>query len=266
MREIKTPLALFKIRYFQDEKGIYYKKKGDNHRRKVRPFWKMKRIVLGIPFMVLLILGFAGYKIGMNLASEKMVDELASQVTKEDYENILKDPSVQQIIDKELGTVQKSELLNNISTDPAIKETINQDTAVTNVNRTKEKQPAADNRDSSKDKNPAETNTETSTDTNKDKETTANVDTDKKDKTEEKQPASEKAEPSGLHFSSNAEVMKFLLSKFSMGELSALAKKAQGGVTAQEKAEIKNTVLGRLSTEEYNALKVYAVVEISNRQ
>ncbi len=258
MREIKTPLALFKIRYFQDEKGLYYKKKGENHRRKVKPFWKMKRIVLGIPVMILLILGFVGYKIGMNLASEKMVDELASQMTKEDYDNLLKDPSIQQIIDKEAGAGKNSALFKNVSAvsaDPAIKETVNNDTTGTNVHTTNEKKPSATNPDASKEKQPA-----ANTDANNDK------DTGKTDNTEVKPPATEKAEPAGLHFNSNAEVMKFLLSKFSMGELSALAKKAQGGVTAHEKAEIKSTVLSRLSTEEYNALKVYAVVEASKRQ
>lgn len=250
MREIKTPLVLFKIRYFQDEKGNYYKKKGENQRRKVRPFWKTKRIVLGIPVMVLLVFGVVGYKIGMNLASEKMVDELASQMTKEDYDNILKDPSIKQIIDKEVGTDKKSALLHNVSSDPTIKDAISKGKDT----------PVATNVDSSRGKDTPATNADSS----KGKDTTANVDSGK-DTTDEKQPSTEKAELE-LQFNSNAEVMKFLLSKFSMGELSTLAKKSQGGVTAQEKAEIKNTVLARLSTDEYNALKVYAVVEMSKRQ
>ena len=257
MREIKTPLTLFKIRYFQDEKGQYYKKKGDNHRTKIRPFWKMKRIVIGIPLLVLLILGVAGYKIGMSLASDKIVDELASQITKEDYDKILKDPSVQQIIEKETGA-NKSELLKNISADPAIQETISKGTdtpaKTTTVDSTKEENPTASN-----------------TDADKNKDTVATVDTDKgepktKTKNEEKQqPTVEKEQP-GLRFNSSSEAMKFLLSKFSMGELSALAKKAQGGVTPQEKEEIKSTVLSRLSAEEYNALKAFAVVEASKRK
>ncbi|WML24727.1 hypothetical protein [Neobacillus sp. OS1-33] len=218
--------------------------------KKIRPFWKMKRIVVGIPVIILLVLVFAGYKIGMNIASEKMVDELASQITAEDYDNLLKDPSIQQIIEKEVGTGKKSELLKNVSANQGIKGMVNNNTAGMNGNTTSEKQPSATNSDLSE----------------KQEITTATVATGKRVHTETKQPSTGKAEPSGLQFSSNEEVMKFLLSKFSMEELSALAKEAQGGVTAQEKAEIKNKVLSRLSTEEYNALKVYAVVEVSKKQ
>jgi hypothetical protein len=266
MKEIKTPLALFNIHYFQDEKGVYYKKKGENHRTKIRPFWKMKRIVLGVPLMLLLVVGFFGYKIGMNLVSEKVMSELTSQMTKEDYEDILKDPSVQQIIDKEMSTDQ---LLNNVSSDPSIKDAISQSPVATNVNSSNEKSTPAANTDSSKEKSPAATNEDSSngkdtpaanTDSSKDKDTVAG-----QDKTNEKQPSVEKTEPK-LQFNSRTEVMKFLLSKFSMAELRGLSKKAEGGVTAQEKAEIKSTVLGRLSTEEYNAVKVFAVVEISKGQ
>lgn len=263
MREIKTPLALFKIHYFQDEKGIYYKKKGENHRTKIRPFWKMKRIVLGVPFMLLLVLGFVGYKIGMTLVSEKVMSELTSQMTKEDYEDILKDPSVQQIIDKEMGTNQ---LLNNVSSDPSIKDASSQSPVATNVNSSNEKDTTeATTDDSRKEKNPSNEGNEkdtpaANTDSSKDKDTTAG-----QDKTNEKQPSAEKTEPK-LQFHSRTEVMKFLLSKFSMAELRGFAKKAEGGVTAQEKAEIKSTVLGRLSTEEYNAVKVFAVLEISKGQ
>lgn len=268
MKEIKTPLAFFNIHYFQDEKGIYYKKQGENHRKKIRPFWKMKRIVLGVPFMLLLVLGFVGYKIGMNLVSEKVMSELTSQMTKEDYEDILKDPSVQQIIDKEMGT---DKLLNNVSSDPSIKDAISKSPVAMNVNSSNENDtPTTTNADSSKEKNPAATSEDSSngketpvaenTDSSKDKDTAAG-----KDQTNEKQPSVEKAEPK-LQFNSRTEVMKFMLSKFSMAELRGLAKKAEGGVTAQEKAEIKSTVLGRLSTEEYNAVKVFAVVEISKGQ
>lgn len=266
MREKKTPLALLNIRYFQDEKGIDYKKKGENH-RKIRPFWKMKRIVLGVPVMLFLVLGFMGYKIGMNLVSEKVMNELSSQMTKKDYEDILKDPSVQQIIDKEMGTVEKNELLNNVSSDPSIKDAISQGPVATNVNSSYEKDtPTATTDDSNKEKNPSnegngkDTPAAANTDSDKDKDTAAG-----QDQTNEEQPSAEKTEPK-LQFNSRTEVMKFLLSKFSMGELRGLAKKAEGGVTAQEKAEIKSTVLGRLTTEEYNAVRVFAVVEISKGQ
>ncbi|MEH7076471.1 hypothetical protein [Neobacillus drentensis] len=254
MKEIKTPFLLFKVRYFQDEKGIYYKKIGEHHRKTVRPFWKLKRIVWGIPVIILLVLGGVGYRIGMNLVSDKMVDELASQITKEDYNKLLKDPSVQQIIEKEMGSDKKSELLNSISSDPAIKDTVNNGQAIpvsatTTENTNNEKQPAT-----------------TIADSGKDKDKNVAAVTPDKGKTEEQKPSVEQEKPQpGLHFNSRSEAMKFLLSKFSMSELSAFAKKAEGGVTPEEKAEIKSAVLGRLSAEEYNALKVFALVEASKR-
>jgi hypothetical protein len=66
-------------------------------------------------------------------------------------------------------------------------------------------------------------------------------------------------------FGSREEAMKFLLSKFSMSELMGFAKKAQGGLTPEEKAEIKEAITKRLTPEEYNALKVYAFIELSKR-
>lgn len=256
MKEIKTPFTLFKVHYFQDEKGIYYKKIGDNHRKKVRPFWKMKRIVWGIPVMILLVFGVVGYKIGMSLVADKVVDELASQISKEDYDKILKDPSIQQIIDKEMGSDQKSELLNNISSDPAVKDSVNngQNTPVSGTTT----------KTTSNEQKPATTNTVSG----KDKDKVAAAVTPDKGKTVDQKPAVEQEKPQpqpGLHFNSRSEAMKFLLSKFSMSELSAFAKKAEGGVTPEEKAEIKSAVLGRLSADEYNALKVFALVEASKR-
>lgn len=226
MREIKTPL----------------------------PFWKMKRFVVGIPLIFLLIFGFVGYKVAMNLASEKMIDELASQLTKEDYDNLLKDPSIQQIINKERDADKKSELLNNISSDPTIKEAIRLNLVASNSKDTSN----ATTGIAGEEKNP------TTTTTGKAKDTVATV-VRNQGKTEVKQPTVEKVEPS-LEFDSSSEVMEFLLSKFTTEELSELAKKAEGGVTPQEKEDIKSTVLGRLSAEEYNAMKAFAVVEVSKRQ
>ncbi|MEH7306819.1 hypothetical protein [Neobacillus drentensis] len=237
-----------------------------NEKQPIRPFWKKKRFKLGIPVLLLLVLGIAVYKIGMGLASEKMVDELASEMTKEDYDAILKDPGVQQILAKESGSGQTRELLTNLSSDPTVKDALsNQPVNTANG----QDHPAAVNMDSSKEKGEAASNKAKETNAknpaaNKGKSTTATENAGK-DTAKPEQPSPGKVQ-TGLQFSSNQEVMKFLLSKFSMGELSALAKKAQGGVSVQEKEEIKSTVLGRLSTEEYNALKVYAAITLSKRQ
>ncbi|WP_413306389.1 hypothetical protein AA0X95_05660 [Bacillus sp. 1P10SD] len=57
--------------------------------------------------------------------------------------------------------------------------------------------------------------------------------------------------------------MSFLLSKFTMNELMSYANAAKGGITSEKKAEIKATVMQRLTPEEYEALKVYAILELS---
>jgi hypothetical protein len=96
MREIWTPLKWVGVRYYKDENGFYYRKVGNNHRKRVRPFWKMKRIILGVPFLILLGLGLIGvYRIGMNMASEKVMNEISSQISEEDINTLLQDENVQ---------------------------------------------------------------------------------------------------------------------------------------------------------------------------
>lgn len=69
-----------------------------------------------------------------------------------------------------------------------------------------------------------------------------------------------------LRFSSNEEALEFFLTKFSMKELSNMASMAKDGLTNDEKRDIKATVLEKLSPDEYEALKILAVLEIKKRQ
>lgn len=229
MREVSTPLKLFKIRYYKDENGLYYKKIGKGHRRQVKPFWKMKRVRLGVPIVILLVAGFSAYQIGMDMASKKVVEEFSAQIPEKEIKEILKSPDVQDIIEKEIGTEKKQEVLQKYSV-----ETTQDSATAASVTGTGEKSENQTNKISNQ--------SQTSTSSN--------------------QPAPKK-DTSKLQFKSRDEVMKFLLSKFSMGELKGFAKKAEGGITAEEKAEIKNAVLQRLTQEEYNALKVYGILEMS---
>lgn len=79
------------------------------------------------------------------------------------------------------------------------------------------------------------------------------------------QPIAKPEQPAKLRFSSNDEALKFLLTKFSMSELRSLAGKAGGGLTIQNKQEIKDIVMQKLTTEEFDALKVLAVLELQRR-
>ncbi len=67
-------------------------------------------------------------------------------------------------------------------------------------------------------------------------------------------------------FSSREEAMKFLLTKFTMAELMDLAALAQGGLTAEKQAQVKNDLLSRLTPEEFQALKVFGLIELSRKQ
>lgn len=69
-----------------------------------------------------------------------------------------------------------------------------------------------------------------------------------------------------LQFASNEEALRFLLTKFSMNELNDLIAKARGGLTKENKAEILAIVTKRLSPEEFEALKIRAVIELKKRQ
>ncbi|WP_066067125.1 hypothetical protein [Neobacillus soli] len=222
MKEINTPLKPFGIRYFKDIDGLYYKKTGKNSRKAVRPFWRKKRMVLGIPILlVVVVIGMVGYEVGIKYASQKVVNEIAGQLTDKDIAGLLKDPTVQQSIENEIGSDQKDKLLKKYSLDSK----------------------AANG--------------------NQEKTVKATAVSNKENKVTIQHPLVKKTPR--LKFRTKEEVTKFLLSKFTMNELSALAKKAEGGITPAEKAEIKNTVLKRLSAEEYEAVKTFAFIELSKR-
>jgi hypothetical protein len=60
----------------------------------------MKRVILGVPLLLLLGLGFIGYRIAMNMASEKVINEISSQISEEDIHHLLQDENVQALIEK----------------------------------------------------------------------------------------------------------------------------------------------------------------------
>lgn len=227
MKEIKTPFKLFNVRYFIDDDGQYYKKIGSHHRNAIKkPFWKMKRFKLGMPLLVLLMLGLVGYQVGMNFASEKVVDEVSKQIPKEDIQALLTEPGIQQMIEDEVGANKKQEILTKyaVSTSeeaPLVASKSNETVAVANTSKQK------------------------SGTTSSSGNTTSTKGGSK------------------LKFTSRDQVTTFLLSKFTMNELMSYASAVKGGVTPEKKAEIKATVMKRLTPEEYEALKLFAIIEVS---
>ncbi len=73
----------------------------------------------------------------------------------------------------------------------------------------------------------------------------------------------QEASPQRIGFSTKEEALQFLLTKFSMAELRQFASLAQGGLTGEEREQIKSTLLSRLTPDEFHALKVLGLVEIS---
>ncbi|MGG1679988.1 hypothetical protein ACIFOT_30360 [Neobacillus sp. NRS-1170] len=223
MKETRTPLKLFGIRYYKDEDGQYYKKVGTNHRYPVTPLWKKNRFKLGLPVVLLAVIGFFGYQIGMNLASKKVVEEISHQVPKKEIQALLTDPSVQQFIEDEVGSDKKQQILDKYSVVPM-----------------------------------ANTPLVASASASSDQAASEDSKTSKKSTETEKTYTSSK-----LKFTSRDEVLKFLLTKFTMNELMGFADKAKGGLTPEVKSEIQSTVMKRLTPEEYEALKLYAIIELS---
>ncbi|WP_223592696.1 hypothetical protein [Neobacillus bataviensis] len=228
MKETRTPMKLFGIRYYKDEDGQYYKKVGSNHRFPVTPFWKKKRFKLGLPVVLLAVIGFFGYQFGMDLASEKVVKEISHQVPKKEIQALLTDPSVQQFIEDEVGSEKKQQILDKYSV-VQMANTPLVASASTTASAGNEQAAAGGS------------------------------------KVAPKSPKTEKTSTndSKLKFSSRDEVLKFLLTKFTMSELMGFADKAKGGLTPEVKSEIQSTVMSRLTPEEYEALKLYAIIELS---
>ncbi|MEH7333600.1 hypothetical protein V7161_13245 [Neobacillus drentensis] len=218
MKETRTPMKLFGIRYYKDEDGQYYKKVGSNHRFPVRPFWKKKRFKLGLPVVLLAVIGFFGYQIGMDLASEKVVKEISHQVPKKEIQALLTDPSVQQFIEDEVGSEKKQQILDKYSVVPMANSPL---VASASASAGNEQAAAAGSKEA-----PKSTKTE-------------------KPSTND----------SKLKFTSRDEVLKFLLTKFTMSELMGFADKAKGGLTPEVKSEIQSTVMDRLTPEEYEAFE-----------
>ncbi len=174
----------------------------------------MKKWIIGIG--ILAVLGVAGYKAGMNYASEKMINQVAEQVlTKDEVNELLHDPAVQQSIKEQAGTEALAQLQKQIGS-----------TEQSSLEQDKKTEPAST-------------------------------------------PGKSVTEPPKEHtvaFTTKEEALKFLLAKFTMEELKSFAGQAQGGITAEEKAAIKSELLSRISPDEFQALKVLGLIELSKQK
>jgi hypothetical protein len=174
--------------------------------------------------VVLGIIVFAGYKIGFHYLSNKMMNEMADQIlTTDEVESLKNDPAVQKIIADNSKYFDKKAVEAIQGSIPAsVKDS---DNAAGQSGKT------------------------THTSISKTNETTDTI-TDKPSENDQ------------LVVKTKDEAADLLLSKFSMKELTGLADKAKDGLTPEEKKSIKETLLNRLSTEEFNSVKIIALMEI----
>lgn len=185
----------------------------------------MKKWIIGIG--ILAVLGVAGYKAGMNYASEKMINQVAEQVlTKDEVNELLHDPAIQQSIKEQAGTEALAQLQKQIGNT----EQSSLGQAASTVGQVA----------------PNDNKTESAS-----------------------TPGKSVTEPPKEHtvaFTTKEEALKFLLAKFTMDELKGFAGQAQGGITTEEKAAIKSELLSRISPDEFQALKVLGLIELSKQK
>jgi hypothetical protein len=271
MKEVWTPLKLVGIRYFKDrDNKVYYKKVGKGHRYETRPFWKYKRFGIVTVMVLLTIPGYIGYAMVMDKASEKIMKEVTGQVSKEEVSQLLKDPTVQEMMEKELGTEKTAEVLKNYEVEASgiVTARISEEDLTFKKNEqpsVPEKMQESQNQggQSSDPKGTSERLNKDISGSNNQKPQNGN-----NEQTNQPKEATQntKKEPQGLKFESREEATKFVMSKFSMSEISSFTQMAQGGLTAEEKEEIKSTVKSRLTNQEYEALKVFGLIEMSKQQ
>ncbi|MGO4111084.1 hypothetical protein [Paenibacillus sp. YAF4_2] len=222
-KKINTPLQLVGIHKYRTKDGRTWIKYPGSSRKPIKKSTVIWTRLLTI-IIVIGVIGFAGYKFGFHYLSNKMMNEMADQIlTTDEVESLKNDPAVQKIIADNSKYFDKKAVEAIQGSLPA---TVNDS-----------------------DKAAGQSGKTTSSSTSKTNETTDTV-TDKPSVNDK------------LVVKTKDEAANLLLSKFSMKELTGLADKAKDGLTAEEKQSIKSTLLGRLSTEEYNSVKIIALMEI----
>lgn len=197
-------------------------------KKKSAVIWTRLLIIIAIVGVI----GFAGYKIGFHYLSNKMMNEMADQIlTTEEVEALKNDPAVQQIISD-----------NSQYFDQKAMEAL-QGSVSSEVNGDGASQGQPDHAASG-----------SATDKNDESDGASKPATDK--------PVS----GDQLVVKTKDEAADLLIGKFSMKELTGLADKAKDGLTPEEKQNIKDTLLSRLSADEYNSVKIIALMEIMKRE
>ncbi|WP_336776287.1 hypothetical protein [Paenibacillus sp. MMO-58] len=231
-KKVNTPLRLVGIQKYKSKDGRTWIKYPGGSRKPLKKSTMIWTRLLTL-IVIVGVIGFAGYKIGFHYLSNKMMNEMADQIlTTDEIESFKKDPAVQQIIadnSKYFDKKAVEALQGSISTEAG------------NGGKA-----------------------EGTSEVKPDKSGSSSGNTASGGK-EDTKPADKPSTGGQLVVKNKDEAAQLLLSKFSMKELTGLADKAKDGLTPEEKQSIKETLLSRLSPEEFNSVKIVALMEVMKR-
>ncbi|WP_027094684.1 hypothetical protein [Cohnella thermotolerans] len=188
----------------------------------------MKKWIAIIASLVVLL--FAGYKVGMNYVSDKVMDKLQNQiVSPEEVEELKKDPEIQKIIKQQFTEDEVKKLL-----------------------------PQADVQGPS-------ASSEAAAEASPSKSGQAGAKPGSSTTAKPGSPAAAKPDSSSsapVKALTRKQAEDLVMSKFSIGELKKMADMAKDGLSDEEKEEIKAKLKSKLTDEEYQELKVTALIEM----
>lgn len=201
---------------------------------------------IAVALIVVLILVAAGYKFGLKYVSEAVINKVASEVlTTEEIDKLVQDPQVKKILEDRLGTEAFGELLKR------------QPGAGAGAAPGGGPETGLGSQNGAAPESGSGSGTGTGAGSITGNQNVPGTGNNSK-------PSGGKG--SGLVFNTAEEALQFLLTKFSRAELNGFIAMAEDGITPEEKSQVKAALLSRLTAEEYQALKVIALIELEKRQ
>ncbi|WP_028559176.1 hypothetical protein [Paenibacillus pinihumi] len=233
IKKVRTPLGLFGIKWYISKDGTRWVRFGDGERKRIA----RGGFLLGKWTAILLVagvIGWNGYKYGMSYASDKMIQQLSNQIVNADeFERMKQDPAVQQLLQEHADELGK-EYIDKLNLPVATGTKTSSPGTGSTTDKPGDGKNGGDNQ----------------------------ANTDKPDKT----PAADGKKGGKLIVKNKEEAMQLLLSKFSMKELTDLANSAKGGLTDEKKEHIKDSVMARLTADEFEAVKVVVLMELLKKE
>ena len=203
-----------------------------------------------VALIVVLVLAAAGYKFGLKYVSEAVINKVANEVlTGEEIDKLVQDPQVKKILEERLGTEAFGELLKRQpGAGAGAAPGTGQGTGLG-------PQSGAATGNGNGPEGGSGTGTGTGAGSITGNQNVPGTGNNSK-------PSEGKGKGGGLVFNTAEEALQFLLTKFSRAELNGFIAMAEDGITPEEKSQVKAALLSRLTTEEYQALKVIALIEL----